>query len=183
MSNAIEVSKRGIENIPAHKYQRPSVKSNMTKHVLFFFFLAALTLPCRAETTAISSTKDWTGYLMQPLMGGTNRRYVDSMEAVETGRDIGWNTVWGTGSSRIRKRRSLLSDVQYSEFELELSLKPDWGPDSGVFVRTDERGGDGRFMSITTTTAMLGMSGLKPNPTVSHFVPLRSHDWKVRNVP
>lgn len=35
----------------------------------------------------------------------------------------------------------LLSDEHYSEFELELELRPDWGPDSGVFVRTDERGG------------------------------------------
>ena len=35
----------------------------------------------------------------------------------------------------------LLTDETYSEFELELSLRPDWGPDSGVFVRTDERGG------------------------------------------
>lgn len=35
----------------------------------------------------------------------------------------------------------LLSDNVYSQFELELSLKPDWGVDSGVFVRTDERGG------------------------------------------
>ncbi len=34
----------------------------------------------------------------------------------------------------------LLSDEKFSEFELELSLRPDWGPDSGVFVRTDERG-------------------------------------------
>ena len=35
----------------------------------------------------------------------------------------------------------LLSDSQYSEFELEVSLRPDWGPDSGIFVRTDEYGG------------------------------------------
>lgn len=34
----------------------------------------------------------------------------------------------------------LLSDETFSEFELELFLKPDWGPDSGIFVRTDERG-------------------------------------------
>lgn len=34
----------------------------------------------------------------------------------------------------------LLSDRKFSEFELELSLRPDWEPDSGVFVRTDERG-------------------------------------------
>lgn len=35
----------------------------------------------------------------------------------------------------------LLSDDVFPEFELELSLRPDWGPDSGVFVRTDETGG------------------------------------------
>jgi hypothetical protein len=35
----------------------------------------------------------------------------------------------------------LLTDRTFSEFELELLLRPDWGPDSGVFLRTDERGG------------------------------------------
>ena len=35
----------------------------------------------------------------------------------------------------------LLTDERFAEFELGLSLKPDWGPDSGVFLRTDERGG------------------------------------------
>ncbi|MEZ5941709.1 MAG: DUF1080 domain-containing protein [Planctomycetaceae bacterium] len=35
----------------------------------------------------------------------------------------------------------LLTDESFSEFELEVSLRPDWGPDSGVFLRTDERGG------------------------------------------
>jgi hypothetical protein len=35
----------------------------------------------------------------------------------------------------------LLSDEMFGEFELEISMRPDWGPDSGVFVRTDERGG------------------------------------------
>ena len=35
----------------------------------------------------------------------------------------------------------LLSDAQFQNFELELSLRPDWGPDSGVFLRTDELGG------------------------------------------
>jgi len=35
----------------------------------------------------------------------------------------------------------LLSDEKFGDFELEISMRPDWGPDSGVFVRTDERGG------------------------------------------
>lgn len=34
----------------------------------------------------------------------------------------------------------LLTDRHFSEFELELSVRPDWGPDSGVFIRTDEQG-------------------------------------------
>jgi len=35
----------------------------------------------------------------------------------------------------------LLTDEKFAEFELEVSLRPDWGPDSGVFLRTYERGG------------------------------------------
>ena len=34
----------------------------------------------------------------------------------------------------------LLSDEKFSEFELEFSLRPDWGPCSGVFLRANERG-------------------------------------------
>jgi hypothetical protein len=35
----------------------------------------------------------------------------------------------------------LLTDETFSAFELTLQMRPDWGPDSGVFIRTDERGG------------------------------------------
>jgi|GEM_PF-522016 len=35
----------------------------------------------------------------------------------------------------------LLTDETFAEFELEVSLRPDWGPDSGIFLRTDEFGG------------------------------------------
>lgn len=35
----------------------------------------------------------------------------------------------------------LLTNEEYSEFEMEVSLRPDWGPDSGIFLRTNERGG------------------------------------------
>ena len=34
----------------------------------------------------------------------------------------------------------LLTDETFGEFELEISLKPDWGPDSGIFLRTNEKG-------------------------------------------
>jgi len=35
----------------------------------------------------------------------------------------------------------LLTDETFGEFELELSVRPDWGPDSGIFLRTDKKGG------------------------------------------
>jgi len=34
----------------------------------------------------------------------------------------------------------LMTDQQYGDFELRLELKPDWGIDSGVFLRTNPRG-------------------------------------------
>ena len=34
----------------------------------------------------------------------------------------------------------LLTKEKYGEFELEISMRPDWGPCSGIFLRTDERG-------------------------------------------
>lgn len=34
----------------------------------------------------------------------------------------------------------LMSDEAYGDFELRLELKPDWGIDSGVFLRTNEQG-------------------------------------------
>lgn len=34
----------------------------------------------------------------------------------------------------------LLSDKKFADFELELEMNPDWGPDSGVFFRCTEQG-------------------------------------------
>ncbi|HEO71679.1 MAG TPA: DUF1080 domain-containing protein, partial [Candidatus Hydrogenedentes bacterium] len=34
----------------------------------------------------------------------------------------------------------LLSDEQFADFELHIDMKPDWGPDSGVFLRCNEKG-------------------------------------------
>jgi hypothetical protein len=34
----------------------------------------------------------------------------------------------------------LLTDQQYGDFELVIDLKPDWGIDTGVFLRTNEKG-------------------------------------------
>lgn len=34
----------------------------------------------------------------------------------------------------------LLTDEKFDNFEIVLSLRPDWGPDSGIFLRTNDRG-------------------------------------------
>jgi hypothetical protein len=34
----------------------------------------------------------------------------------------------------------LMTDQEYGDFELRLELKPDWGIDSGVFLRTNQKG-------------------------------------------
>lgn len=89
----------------------------------------------------------------------------------------------------------LLSNETFREFELELSLKPDWGPDSGVFVRTDERGGGwqiyvdhhdrGNVGHVRLETKPysvpfrpFGFSRIDPtNPTLEMAVDSRTIDW------
>lgn len=92
----------------------------------------------------------------------------------------------------------LLTDESFSEFELEISLRPDWGPDSGVFVRTDERGGgwqiyvdhhdNGNVGHIRLETKPYsvpfrpwGFSRLDPsNPKLTMAVDARTKDWPER---
>lgn len=64
----------------------------------------------------------------------------------------------------------LLSDERFSEFELELSLRPDWGTDSGVFVRTDERGGGWQIYVDHRDNGNVGHLRLETRP---YSVPFR----------
>ena len=43
--------------------------------------------------------------------------------------------------SKDRKGALIVSDQHFSDFELTLELKSDWGCDSGIFLRTDKKGG------------------------------------------
>ncbi len=54
---------------------------------------------------------------------------------VEDGAITGEQDPPGSGNGGI-----LLSDRQFGDFELRIELKPDWGPDSGLFLRSNERG-------------------------------------------
>ncbi len=77
--------------------------------------------------------KDLTGWHKQsePWIHGDGGHW----DVAEDGVLFGEQGPPGSGNGGL-----LLTDESYSEFELELSLHPDWGPDSGVFIRTNERG-------------------------------------------
>ncbi|MCA9248387.1 MAG: DUF1080 domain-containing protein [Planctomycetales bacterium] len=54
---------------------------------------------------------------------------------VEEGAIVGQQDPPGSGNGGI-----LLTDAAYADFELSLELKPDWGIDSGLFIRSTEQG-------------------------------------------
>jgi hypothetical protein len=102
------------------------------------YLLALCLLPAgfaQAEDwRAIFNGKDLTGWHLQKERGqhGTGGHWGVTDEGVL----FGEQGPPGSGNGGF-----LMSDEKFSNFELEISLRPDWGPDSGVFVRTDERGG------------------------------------------
>ncbi|MDR1173067.1 MAG: DUF1080 domain-containing protein [Bacteroidales bacterium] len=66
----------------------------------------------------------------QKISHGTGGRW-----QVEKGILTGEQDPPGSGNGGI-----LMTDKKYGDFELELDLSPDWGIDSGVFLRTNENG-------------------------------------------
>ena len=64
----------------------------------------------------------------------------------------------------------LLTDETFSAFELTLKLRPDWGPDSGVFIRADERGGGWQIYVDHHDTGNVGHVRLETRP---YSVPFR----------
>jgi hypothetical protein len=54
---------------------------------------------------------------------------------VEDGAIVGEQDPPGSGNGGI-----LLTDEKFGDFELALELKPDWGPCSGLFLRSNDRG-------------------------------------------
>jgi len=101
-------------------------------------FILMVTLSLSAEPAiqwiSLFNSSDLSGWHTQKEKGqhGTGGNW----GVTEDGLLYGEQDPPGSGNGGL-----LLSDETFSEFELELSLRPDWGPDSGIFVRTDERGG------------------------------------------
>jgi len=96
---------------------------------------ALLSLQSREATDweSLFNGRDLTGWHRQSERGihGTGGHW----GVTEGGVLFGEQDPPGSGNGGL-----LLTDESYGEFELELSLRPDWGPDSGIFLRTDERG-------------------------------------------
>lgn len=66
----------------------------------------------------------------EPIGHGTGGRWI-----VENGAIVGQQDPPGSGNGGI-----LLTDQVFSDFELMIDLNPDWGPDSGVFLRSTPTG-------------------------------------------
>lgn len=100
-----------------------------------FLIVAVLSLLARADGDWVSlfDGESLTGWHTQSERGqhGTGGNWGVTKQGIL----FGEQDPPGSGNGGL-----ILSDETYSEFELELSLRPDWGPDSGIFVRTDERG-------------------------------------------
>ncbi|MCB1092494.1 MAG: DUF1080 domain-containing protein [Verrucomicrobiae bacterium] len=115
----------------------------MRPHWLFLFGLPLLLSGCSDASADSTVTSEWIslfdgknlkGWHLQKERGqhGTGGHWDVSSD----GAIFGEQGPPGSGNGGF-----LLSDEVFGNFELEVSLRPDWGPDSGVFIRTDERGG------------------------------------------
>lgn len=112
-------------------------------------FLKVTTLSTIAATTGLASCKsknkpDLHGFVNifdgKDLSGWhTNRQRIahgtGGLWQVENGVLTGQQDPPGSGNGGI-----LMTDKKYDDFELLIDLAPDWGIDSGVFLRTNQRG-------------------------------------------
>lgn len=101
------------------------------------------TAPVRAATTATQAADDgWTtlfdgksleGWHTNPekIWHGTGGRWFVEPDGVLAGE----HDPPGSGNGGL-----LLTDRAFGDFELSLDIKPDWGVDSGVLLRTTDRG-------------------------------------------
>lgn len=93
------------------------------------------------STHSCSLEKDFTELFDGKSLSGwhTNKQKIGHGTGghwqIEDGALTGEQDPPGSGNGGI-----LMTDKKYGDFELSLDLKPDWGVDSGVFLRTNEEG-------------------------------------------
>ncbi len=83
--------------------------------------------------TSLSNNKDISGWHLQKEKGqhGTGGKWGVTKDGIF----FGEQSPPGSGNGGL-----LLTDEKFGEFEFEVSLRPDWGPCSGIFLRANERG-------------------------------------------
>ncbi len=163
----------------------------MKKHTTFLLALCLGAAVAADDWKPLFNGKDLTGWHLQKERGqhGAGGHWGVTKEGVL----FGEQGPPGSGNGGF-----LLSDETFGDFEMELSLRPDWGPDSGVFVRTDERGGGwqiyvdhhdhGNVGHIRLETKPYsvpfrpwGFSRIDPaNPALKMAVDSRTKDWPAR---
>lgn len=123
----------------------------------------SLGMAAESDWASLFNGKDLAGWHKQQERGqhGTGGHW----GVTEDGVLFGEQDPPGSGNGGL-----LLTDEKFSEFELELSLKGDWGPDSGVFVRTDERGGGWQIYFDHRDNGNVGHIRLETKP---YSVPFR----------
>src|SRR5262245_41200831 len=131
--------------------------------------------------TAIFNGKDLTGWHVSKTNhhGITPNYYVDHGMILGTQRPLGGGGI-------------LLTDRKYKNVEVYLEVKPDWGCDSGLFLRSDEAGHAYQvtldYLQGGTVGGMYGegLSGVKDANTPPRFAPAqlwakawKREDWNV----
>ena len=89
-------------------------------------------LPDSSDYLELFDGQTLAGWHVNPekINHGTGGRW-----RVEEGAIIGEQDPPGSGNGGV-----LLTDLRFADFELLLEIKPDWGPDSGLFLRANDRG-------------------------------------------
>ncbi len=115
---------------------------------------------------ALFNGKDLTGWHKQSERGqhGTGGNW----GVTDDGVLFGEQDPPGSGNGGL-----LLTDETFSQFELEISIRPDWGPDSGVFLRTDEKGGGWQVYVDHHDNGNVGHVRLETKPYSVPFSPFK----------
>ena len=139
----------------------------MTIRILIFSLVTFLT-GCEQRTerldwVSLSNGKDITGWHLQKEKGqhGTGGHWGVTQDGIL----FGEQEPPGSGNGGL-----LLSDEKFGEFEFEISMRPDWGPCSGIFLRANERGEGWQIYVDHHDTGNVGHVRLETKP---YSVPFR----------
>lgn len=104
-------------------------------------FLYTAGVACACATTGVRAEQDWKSLFDGKSIAGwhkptrKNTHGTGGHWTVENGVLVGEQDPPDSGNGGI-----FLTDEKFSDFELELEMNPDWGPDTGVFFRCTEAG-------------------------------------------